>query len=167
MTAPSPLAVTLPTDREIHVTRMFNAPRELVWKAHTTPELMKRWLLGPPGWEMPECVYETKEGGRFHYTWRNIETGDSFSIGGQIVKYEPPGRIVHTETMEMPGQPPTEAAYVVTEFLAEGDRTRMTMTMRFASKEARDGAAATGMTDGMEQSYKLLDGLFEEKAVAA
>jgi len=166
MSTPAPLAVTFPTDREIHVTRLFHAPRELVFRAHVTPDIIRKWLLGPPGWEMPECVFEAKEGGRFRYTWRNTADGMTFSIGGTIVRFEPPGRLVHLEAMEMPGQPKTEDAYVVTEFTSEGDWTRMTMTMRFASKEARDGAAASGMTDGMEQSYARLDGVVADAATA-
>ncbi len=164
---PDPLQVTLPGDTEVHVTRLFHAPRHLVFRAHTTPALLQRWLLGPPGWEMPECEFDARAGGAFRYLWREMESGDSFVISGRILELEAPARIVHTEVLEMPGEPPTAASHVHTVFTEEGAQTRMVMTMRFPSREARDGAIAAGMTDGMEQSYQNLDMLMEDGAAAA
>ncbi|MGH9367901.1 MAG: SRPBCC domain-containing protein, partial [Thermoanaerobaculia bacterium] len=64
------LKVTAPTEREIVMTRVFDAPRELVFDAHTKPELVKRWLLGPDGWSMPVCEIDLRVGGKYRYLWR-------------------------------------------------------------------------------------------------
>jgi len=64
---PKPVDVTTPSDREITVVRVFNAPRELIWDCHTKPELVKRWMLGPPGWSMPVCEIDLRVGGAYRY----------------------------------------------------------------------------------------------------
>ena len=76
--APARIEVTTPSEREIVTRRTFNAPRELVFRAHTEPELVKRWLLGPPGWTMPVCRIDLKVGGKYRYVWRSEENGSEF-----------------------------------------------------------------------------------------
>jgi len=158
--------VTLPSEREVQVTRSFKAPRALVYRAYTEPELLRRWLLGPPGWSMPVCEMDVRVGGRYRWRWRSDENGKEFGFSGVFREVQPPARLVHTEAYD-PGTVadgyPNEAIVTVT-FTDEGQRTTMTTLIDFGSKEAREAAMATGMTDGMEQSYQLLDRLVDEQS---
>src|SRR5258708_8669069 len=86
------LKLTTRSDREIVMTRAFDAPRTLVWDAFTKPELIKRWLLGPDGWSMPVCEIDLRVGGRYRYVWRNTK-GDEMGMGGVYREIAPPGRI--------------------------------------------------------------------------
>jgi uncharacterized protein YndB with AHSA1/START domain len=148
-----PLVVETPSDREVRVTRTFNAPRSLVWDCHTKPELVRRWLLGPPGWSMPLCEIDLRIGGKYHYRWRNDRDGTEFGFNGIFREIEALARIVTTEWFDG-----AEGEALNTLMLAErSGKTVMTLTMLFPTKEARDGALATGMTDGMEASYQRLD----------
>ena len=158
--------VTLPSDREVQVRRSFRAPRALVYRAYTEPELVRRWLLGPPGWSMPVCEMDVRVGGRYRWRWRNDENGQEFGFTGTFREVKPPSRIVHSEAYD-PGTvgddfPKNDATVTVT-FDENDDRTTMTSLIDFGSKDARDAAMATGMTDGMEQSYQLLDRLLDEQ----
>ena len=159
--------VTLPSDREVQVTRSFKAPRALVYRAYTEPKLVRRWLLGPPGWSMPICEMDVRVGGRYRWRWRSDEDGKEFGFSGTFREVQPPARLVHTEAYDpgtvADGYPGNEAIVTVT-FSDEGTRTTMTTLIDFGSKEAREAAMATGMTDGMEQSYQLLDRLLDEPA---
>jgi uncharacterized protein YndB with AHSA1/START domain len=157
--------VTLPSDREVRVTRSFKASRTLVYRAYTEPELVRRWMLGPPGWSMPVCEMDVRVGGRFQWRWRSEENGSEFGFSGTYREVLPASRIVHTEAYE-PGEvgggyPGPEAIVTVT-FAEDGGVTTVTTLIDFGSKESRDAAVATGMTDGMEQSYQLLDRLLTE-----
>ena len=156
---PAPLTVTTPNDTDVVVVRTFDAPRDLVWRAHTDPKLVKKWLLGPPGWTMPVCEIDLRVGGRYRYGWAHPQQ-QGFEMTGTYNEVKAPERIVHSE--EFQGM----EARITTLFAEKGGKTTMTMTMRFPSKAARDGAVATGMTDGMEQSYRKLDEMVAAKAVA-
>lgn len=154
------LNVETPADREILFTRMFNAPRQMVWDAHTKPELMKRWLLGPPGWEMPGCTVDLRVGGKFRYEWRHAD-GRSMAMVGSYLDLDPPAKMVHTELFD---EDWTGGETTVTTLFAEIDgRTAMEMTVVYPSKEARDGALKSGMTRGMEAGYDRLDDLLSGK----
>jgi uncharacterized protein YndB with AHSA1/START domain len=145
------LTVTTPSDREIVMTRSFDAPRSLVFDAYTKPELVKRWLLGPPGWTMPVCEIDLRVGGKYRYVWRSDSDGTEFGMGGVYREVVRPTRIVHTEVFN-------EGEALVTEVFSEqAGKTTFAITMLFASREARDGALATGMTDGVALSYDKLD----------
>ncbi len=153
--------VTTPTDREIVVTRTFNAPRDLVFRAHTEPKLVQRWLLGPDGWTMPVCEIDLRVGGRLAYRWRNDAEGHEFGLTGEFHEITPPARMVHVERMEgFEGQ-----SLVTTLFEERGGQTHMTVTMLFDSKEARDGAVASGMADGMATTYDRLEKVLTESLV--
>lgn len=158
------LQATTPSDREIRVIRTFNAPRHLIWDAHTKPELVQRWLLGPPGWSMPECEIDLRVGGRYKYVWKSDATGASFSSSGVHREIAPQSRIVSTERMDLTGlgmeNAPGEAINTL-ELTEANGQTTLTITMLFPSKEARDGALQSGMTGGMEQSYARLDTIAE------
>ncbi|HEU4430562.1 MAG TPA: SRPBCC family protein [Myxococcota bacterium] len=153
--------VSLPSDREVRVTRAFKAPRALVYKAYTTPELLQRWMLGPPGWTMPVCEMDVRVGGKFRWRWRSEEDGKEFGFHGEFREVQPPVRLVHTEIYD-PGDVGGEMggeALIVVEFSENAGVTIVTSVMDFGSQEARDAAMATGMTDGTEMSYQQLDAL--------
>ena len=160
--------VTLPSDREVKVTRSFRAARELVYRAYTEPALVRRWLLGPPGWTMPICEMDVRVGGQYRWRWRSEDKGSEFGFSGTFREVQPPSRIVHTEAYDpgtVGGPYPGEPALVTVTFTEDGGVTTMTSLIDFGSKEARDAAVATGMTDGMEQSYQLLDRLLDEPVI--
>jgi uncharacterized protein YndB with AHSA1/START domain len=159
--------VTLPSDREVKVTRSFKAPRTLVYRAYTEPDLVRRWLLGPPGWSMPVCEMDVRVGGRFRWRWRSDQNGQEFGFTGTFREVQPPSKIVHTEAYDagtVGGEYPASDAIVTVTFAEERGVTTLTTRIDFGSKEARDAAVATGMTGGMEQSYQLLDRMLEEQA---
>ena len=154
--------VTLPSEREVKVTRSFRAPKALVYRAYTEPELVRQWLLGPPGWSMPVCEMDVRVGGRYRWRWRNDEDGNEFGFTGTFREVKPAARLVHSEAYDpgtVGGGYPGQDALVIVTFAEEGGTTTVTTSIDFGSKEARDAAVATGMTDGMEQSYQLLDQL--------
>jgi len=147
------LKVTTPSDREIVVTRVFDAPRTLVFDCMCKPELVKRWLLGPPGWTMPVCEIDFKVGGRYRYVWRGPD-GSEMGMGGVYREIVPPDRIVQSELFD---QDWTGGETLATALLnEEASRTTLTITILYSSKEARDGALRTGMTEGMAAGYDRL-----------
>jgi uncharacterized protein YndB with AHSA1/START domain len=157
--------VTLPSEREVKVTRSFRAPRTLVYRAYTEPELVRRWLLGPPGWSMPICEMDVRVGGRYRWRWRSEKDGSEFGFSGIFREVQPSSKIVHTEAYDpgdVGGGYPGADAIVTVTFTEDGGATTVTTLIDFGSKEARDAAVATGMTDGMEHSYQLLDRLLDE-----
>ena len=160
--------VTMPSDREVKVARSFRAPRALVYRAYTEPQLVQRWLLGPPGWSMPVCEMDVRVGGRYRWRWKSNEDGSEFGFTGAFREVQPGSRLVHTEAYD-PGTAgegfPGNEALVTVAFTEEAGVTTVTTLIDFGSKEARDAAVATGMTDGMEQSYQMLDRLLGDQAV--
>ncbi|ANZ37851.1 hypothetical protein BBK82_19075 [Lentzea guizhouensis] len=154
MTTTYGTVVTTPTPTTIAMTRTFDAPAALVWKAFTTPSLVRQWLLGPDGWEMPICEIDLVVGGAWRYGWAQPDGSQAFEIHGSYVELEPHSRIVHTETFE--DNPP---ATVTTTFTEEDGRTTMVSTMELGSQEGRDAVLATGMADGAGRSYERLSEL--------
>ena len=158
--------VSLPSDREVRVTRQFKAPRALVYEAYTKPALVRRWLLGPPGWSMPVCEMDLRVGGKYRWRWRNDEDGKEFGFHGEFREVSPPRKIVHTQYYD-PGDVGGEmgdGAIITLELTEKDGTTTMVSLMDFGSKAARDAAVSTGMTDGMEASYRLLDALLSESS---
>lgn len=147
------LKITTPTDREIVMTREFEAPRHLVFDALVKPELLMRWLLGPPGWTMPVCEVDPHAGGKYRYVWRN-EDGTQMGTGGVIREIVPPERLVATEKFDEAWYP---GESLVTYTLVENEgTTTLTLTMCYVSKEARDAALNSGMEKGVAISYDRL-----------
>ena len=162
---PKPLEVSLPSDCEVRVVRSFSAPRKLVWDAHTRPELVTRWMLGPPGWTMPVCEMDLRVGGAYRWRWRSDADGKEFGFFGKFLEISPPARLVHEEHYDpgdVGGPMTSEPAIITSIFEEAGEATVLTVTMLFASKEARDGAVASGMTDGIEMSYSKLEDLWAD-----
>ena len=148
------LQVTAPGEREIVMTRGFDAPRQLVFDAHTKPELIKRWLLGPPGWSMPVCEIDLRVGGKYRYVWRHDRNGNEMGMGGLYREIVAPERIVNTERFDeawYPGEALNTLVLVET-----GGRTTLTQTVRYQSREARDAVLKSGMESGVAASYERL-----------
>lgn len=145
------LAVELPSDNEVRVTRVFNAPRKLVFEVWTECRHLQRWLLGPEGWTMPECEVDARPGGRWYHLWRG-SGGEQFSMSGEFKEVVPYERIVNTEIYEE--NPPSINTLALVE---ENGKTTAILTMKYISKEVRDMVLGTGMTDGMDVSFNRLD----------
>jgi uncharacterized protein YndB with AHSA1/START domain len=157
--------VTMPSDSEVKVTRSFKAPRALVYRAYSEPALIQRWNLGPPGWTMPVCEMDLRVGGAYRWRWRSDDDNSEFGFYGVIRELEPGQRIVHTQLYD-PGTTGTGMAgeALVTLTLAEDKGvTTVTTVIDFGSKEVRDAALGTGMTEGMEMSYQSLDRLLSQQ----
>jgi uncharacterized protein YndB with AHSA1/START domain len=149
------LELTTEGDRHVIVTRRFAAPPAAVYRAHTEPDLVRKWLLGPDGWTMPVCVADARPGGRIHYEWAD-GNGAGFSLTGEFVELTPHSRIVHVERMHLPD--PTPDNHVETTFAPDGDGgTLMTMRMTLPDADTRAAMLATGMERGMEASYARLE----------
>ena len=148
------LKLTTPSDREIAMTRVFDAPRQFVFDAHTKPELVKRWLLGPPGWTMPVCEIDLRVGGKYRWVWRSDNDGSTMGIGGVYREIVAPERIVTTERFDEAWYPGEGLNTLV--LIEKGARTALTQTMRYESKAARDAVLKSGMEKGVEASYDRL-----------
>ena len=151
------LQVSTPTDRELVVTRVFNAPRKFVFDAWTNPKHLPKWMLGPEGWTMPVCEVDLRPGGAWHFVWRRADGSAEFGMHGVYREVQPFEWLVSTESWG-PEWPETVNTLVLTE---NAGNTTATMTILYASQEARDRALQTGMTKGMEQSYKRLEEYWE------
>ncbi|EJL27064.1 hypothetical protein PMI01_03978 [Caulobacter sp. AP07] len=150
------LTVETRGDRDVVFTRAFTASRDLVFDCMTKPELVRRWLLGPPGWTMPVCEIDLRVGGKYRYVWRN-EDGRDMGMGGVYREIVAPERIVAVELFD---EDWTGGETLVTLELSEvGGRTTLTTTVVYANEAARKGALITGMADGMEMGYARLDEL--------
>ena len=150
----STTTLTMVSDEEIAISRAFDAPRQLVFEAHTKPEHVTQWLLGPEGWTMPVCEIDLRPGGSWRFAWQHSD-GSKLEMTGVYREIVPPERIVNTERWG-PEWPETVNTTLFTE---EDGRTTITQVIRYASKQARDAALATGMMSGIERSYELLDAL--------
>ena len=148
--------MTLKTEGEKHliVTRRFAASPEAVYRAHTEPELIKKWLLGPDGWTMPVCINEAWPGGKIRYEWTNGK-GGGFYLTGEYLELNPYSRIVHVERMYLPD--PTPDNHAETRFDQDGEGTLMTIRMTLPDEQTRATMLATGMEHGMEASYRRLE----------
>ena len=158
--------LTLKTEGYTHVvvTRRFAAPPKSVYRAHTEPQLLQKWLLGPDGWSMPVCISEAKPGGQIRYEWSDGK-GAGFHLTGEYVELEPYSRIVHVERMHLPD--PTPDNHVETRFEVNGDGTLMTMRMTLPDKQTREAMLATGMDQGMEASYARMEEMLRSGQLAA
>ncbi|HEV3092383.1 MAG TPA: SRPBCC family protein [Candidatus Cybelea sp.] len=149
------LQLATPSDREISMTRAFDAPRDRVFDAFTTPKLLQRWLLGPDGWSMPVCEVDLRPGGAFHYVWRNDADGNEFGLHGSYRAIERPERIVHVENFDQPWYPGD--ATITTTFVERDGVTTVTMVQAFDTPEGLQAALESGMETGVAASYDRLD----------
>jgi uncharacterized protein YndB with AHSA1/START domain len=149
------LQITTPSDREIAMTRVFDAPKRLVYRALTEPELLKRWLFGPDGWSLAVCDIDLKVGGRYRYVWRHTADGAEMGMGGVFRDVVPNERLVATELFDEPWYP---GEAVTSQVLTErAGRTTLTTTVLYASREARDGVLKSPAASGVALSYDRLE----------
>ena len=151
-TSSHPLTVTTPSDREVVMTRVFDAPRWLVFEAWTNPKHVPHWLLGPEGWTMPVCEIDLRPGGEWHFVWRKAD-GKEMEMRGKYIEVVPPERVVYTECWGG-DWPEVTNTLLLTE---ENGKTTVVCSTLCPSKEARDAALKTGMTDGVTVSFERLD----------
>jgi uncharacterized protein YndB with AHSA1/START domain len=145
--------VTLPTDTQILITREFDAPKDLVYKAFTTPELVKRWWSAKRG-EMTVAEIDLRVGGKWRYAMTTTEGGFEVAFHGEYREIVPNERIVSTEVFE--DMPDAEALNTMT--LAEVDgRTTLTILVEHQRKEHRDAHIESGMEDGLQDALDLLE----------
>lgn len=143
-------------DQHVRITRLIDGPQALVWRAHTEPELVRQWLLGPDGWVMTACEIDPTPGGAFRYAWApepGVE-GEPFGFDGETVLAEPTRRMVSTEHMTGTDFPATLNDLSLYE---EDGATLLTLLIEYPDAATRDTVLATGMTDGMETSYARLE----------
>lgn len=146
------LTVTTPSDREIAMTRVFDAPRELVFDAYTRPDLLQLWL-GPPGWSLAVCEVDLRVGGTYRFVWRGSD-GTEMGLRGVYREIAPPERLVSTETFDDPWYPGEAVSALV---LAEREGgTTLRNTILYESKEIRDGVFRSSMAHGVAAVYDRL-----------
>lgn len=164
---PQPAVVTFPTDCDVRVVRTFNAPRQLVWDAHTKPELVKRWQ-GFEDWDMPVCDMDVRVGGEYKWQWKNRDDGSQFGFFGTFSEVNTPSKLVHAQYFDAGNMdyamPTGDPCIVSLELSEQNGVTTLICNLTFVTKEARESAVSTGMTDGMEHSYTRLDDLFKATA---
>ncbi len=154
MTNAGSLKLTTRGDREIVMTRVFDAPRALVFETMTKPDLVKQWLLGPPGWSMPVCEIDLRVGGKYRFVWRSDKDGSEMGMGGIYREILVPERIVATEKFDhswYPGE--ALGTMILTE---QGGKTTLTQIVQYESREARDVVLKSPMESGVAASYDRL-----------
>jgi uncharacterized protein YndB with AHSA1/START domain len=149
--------VTLPNDEQILITREFDAPRYLVYKAWTTPELVKRWWSGHRG-EMKVAEIDLRVGGRWRYVMV-ANGGFEVAFHGEYREIVPNQRIVNTEVYELPGAADAEGALNTVTFTEVDGRTTLTLLVQVPTRELRDEILSSGMEVGMQEQMELLEQL--------
>ncbi|WP_438022867.1 SRPBCC family protein [Sorangium sp. So ce233] len=150
--------VSTPSEQEVRMTRVFNAPRQLVFDAMTKPEHVKRWWgCLSEGYSVPVCEIDLRPGGAWRFV--NRHPGGEFAFYGEYREISPPSRLVFTEIFE---QYPDTVTVVTSVFTEENGKTRMTVTVRYPSLEVRDIVLSTGMAEGAGISYDRLEDLLAE-----
>jgi uncharacterized protein YndB with AHSA1/START domain len=157
MFLPDTFKLSTPSERQIRVTRDFDAPRQWVFDAFTQPELVRRWLLGPAGWTMPICEIDLRVGGAYRYAWRSEKDGSQMAMGGVFREVVPLERLVATEKFDdawYPGE-----ALDTTTFVETRGITTVTIDILYDTRAARDTARRSGMEQGMAAGYDRLEQL--------
>ena len=144
------LKVTTPSDREIRMVRVFDAPRPMVFDAFTKCELLRRWF-GPRGFSLSVCEGEFRPGGWWRFVLRAPD-GSEMGMNGKIREMSRPDRLVHVESFDdYPGE-----ALVTTSFVEERGKTTVTVNLLYESKDVRDAVVKSGMEHGAAETYDRL-----------
>lgn len=147
------LQVTLPGDREILMTRVFDAPRRLVFEALTRPELLRRWFGGPPGWRLDVCEIDARVGGEYRYVWVG-SNGEVMGMRGTIVECVAPERLVATEEFDQAWYEGKGVSSIV--LSEENGKTTLRLTVQYDSQAVRDHVLSFPATSGVEMGYDRL-----------
>ena len=161
----SDLKVEARGERALVISRTFNAPVEMVFDAHTKPELVRQWLLGPEGWTMPVCEIDLRPGGRYRYVWKKEKTGDEMGMGGEFKEVERPERYVATEKFDESWYPGEGLS--TTTFEERAGKTYFQNVMQYESRAAREAVLASPMEEGLVVGYDRLEALLNKQAQAA
>jgi uncharacterized protein YndB with AHSA1/START domain len=153
------LKIAVQGENEIVMIREFKASCEAVFEALTNPDLIRRWLLGPDGWQMPICEVDLKVGGKYRYVWRHTLRNEEMGLGGVFKKISRPKIIVQTEKFDHAWYP-GEATSTI-EITGKNGVTTLKNTVHYASTEARDGVMKSPMSVGVEAGYNRLAGIIE------
>lgn len=163
MNEPRAVEISTRGDRQIVIVREFEAEPSLVFEVMTRSDYLKRWLGGPPGWSMTECDNDPRPGGTFRHVWTG-PNGEAMSMSGEYREVVAPERIVRTERFDFGCEAQAGEQIGVLELTESNGRTRMTLTVEYPSKEARDGALASGMEHGLAAGYAAVDSILAEHA---
>jgi len=156
------LSITAQSDRELVMTRLFNAPRDLVFDALTKPELVNRWLGVQGGWTLDVCEIDLRVGGAYRYVWRHAPNGTEMGMGGVFREVVRPERLLLTEKFDeawYPGE-----SLITQELIEQDGRTLVRSTMRYVSRGARDAVLNSPMEGGVAESYNKLEALLTAAA---
>jgi uncharacterized protein YndB with AHSA1/START domain len=159
------LKVVANGEREIVMTRVFDAPRKLVFEAMSRPEFLRRWLLGPDGWTMPVCEIDMRVGGKYRYVWRNTASGEEMGMGGVYREIVVPERVVATEKFDQAWYPGEAVGTFV--LIEQAGKTTLTQTILYNSRETRDAVLKSPMEKGVAASYNRLDEVLASMAPRA
>lgn len=154
------LTVTTPSAREVAMSRVFDAPRELVFAAYTRPALVRRWLGALDGWTMPVCEIDLRVGGAYRFVWRGPD-GTDMGMGGIYREIVPAERVVATEQYEHAWYP--GGALSTVQLVESAGQTTLTMTILYDSKEARDAVLKSPMKDGVAAGFTKLDAVLSQR----
>jgi uncharacterized protein YndB with AHSA1/START domain len=161
MTKTGTLQITTASEREIVMSRVFDAPRRLVFDAWTKPELLERWLGVRGGWSMVTCEVDLRVGGAYRFVWRGPDDAE-LGMGGVYREIVAPERLVATEAFDDPWYP--GEALDTTVLVEEGGKTTVTTTVLYESEEIRDAVLESGMARGVAESYDMLAEYLESVA---
>jgi len=150
-------------DNELVISRTFNAPKDLVFRAHTECKYLKQWMFGPDGWSLDVCEIDLKVGGKYRWGWKkgDIEMG----AGGEYREITRPDLLVCTEQFDDPWYPGEAVSTIKLE--ESGGVTTLVNTMRYISKDARDIVLQSPMEEGLSLGYDRLEALLSDSAQAA
>ena len=154
------LAVSTPSDLEVVIERMFDAPADMVFDCYTKPDLVRRWMTGMDGWSLSTCDIDLRPGGTYRYIWSGPDDA-SMGLTGVFHEIERPTRLLTTETFDDDfgmGKMLIDAGFAA----AENERTRLKQVITYQSRAQRDASLETGMTDGMSISFASLDALLAD-----
>ncbi len=150
------VTITATGERELAITRRFDAPRHLVFVAHTVPALMKRWFTGPEGWVLAKCEIDLTVGGAYRYEWAHAD-GRTMGMGGTFQEIDPPAKLVASELFD---EDWTGGGTVNTQRFDEvAGGTILTTNVLCSSAESRDAMLQSNMEAGVAASYVRLDSL--------
>jgi uncharacterized protein YndB with AHSA1/START domain len=154
------LKISANGDRDLVMTRSFDAPRGLVFEALTKPDLVKRWLYGPEGWSMTVCEIDLRVDGRYRYQWRHIN-GNEMGMGGVYREVVVPEKIVSTEKFDQAWYPGEAVGTIL--LTEQGGLTLLMQTVRYDTREARDAVLKSPMESGVSLGYDRLEQLLHSK----
>lgn len=161
----SDLKVEARGDRELVISRTFDAPVKMVFDAHTKPELVRQWLLGPEGWTMPVCEIDLRVGGTYRYVWKKEKTGEEMGMGGEFLEVDEPNKYVATEKFDQSWYP--GGAVATATFEDRDGKTAFQNVVKYDSNEAREAVLASPMEEGLSAGYDRLEALLAGSAQAA